>query len=49
MEKSQVTPDTTALIMSLLLSLLFLVLAILNLWNLSLKGKIVTKVRAIEA
>ena len=45
----QRSPDSTALTTSLLLSLLFLVLAALHLWNLSIKGEMGTRMRAIEA
>jgi hypothetical protein len=43
------TPDGAGLTMFLLLSLLFLVLAGLLLWNLTIKGEMEINVRAIEA
>ena len=46
---NQMTPDGAGLTMFLLLSLLFLVLAGLRLWNLTVKGEMEIKMRAIEA
>ena len=45
----QLTPDLSALTMSLLLSLLFLVLAGFHLWNLKIKGETQIEIRAIGA
>jgi len=45
----QQTPDISALTMSLLLSLLFLVLAGFHLWNLKIKGETQIEIRIIGA